>query len=80
MRPGEVQLFRSLARSADIVLLENGAGTDGVVISGQDIKYTDEDGHLPSMTFTWHRASRLSLMKVPVIPRLFDDTFDDTFN
>lgn len=80
LRPGEVQLFRSLARSADIVLLENGAGTDGVVISGQDIKYTDEDGHLPSMTFTWHRASRLSLMKVPVIPRLFDDTFDDTFN
>lgn len=80
LRPGEVQLFRSLARSTEIFLLEDGVATDGVVLSGQDIKYTDDDGHLPSMTFTWHRASRLSKFNVPVIPRLFDDTFDETFN
>lgn len=80
LRPGTVQLFRSLARSTDIVLLEGGTATDGVAIDGQDIKYNDDDGHLPSMTFTWHRTTRLTRFSVPVIPRLFDDTFDNTFN
>ncbi len=79
--PGSVQLFRALARSTEIVLLEDGNTTgDGVVIADQEIKYTNEDGHLPLFTFTWHRASRLSQTKVPIIPRLFDDTFDETFN
>jgi hypothetical protein len=81
LRPGGVQLMRSLARSPEIVLLEDGMATgDGVVVSDQEIKYTDEDGHLPAFTFTWHRASRLPLLRVPKIPRLFDDTFDETFN
>ena len=80
LRPGEVQLFRSLARSTEIMLLEGGVATDGVVISSNEIKYTDDDGHLPSMTFTWHRASRLSRLNVPIIPRLFDETFDSTYN
>lgn len=81
LRPGSVDLFRALARSTEIVLLEDGNATgDGVVITDQDIKYTDEDGHMPAFTFTWHRSSRLSLMKVPKIPKLFDATFDETFN
>lgn len=81
LRPGGVQLMRALARSTEIVLLEDGnVAGDGVVITDEEIKYTDEEGHLPSFTFTWHRASRLSLTKVPRVPRLFDDTFDDTFN
>lgn len=81
LRPGSVQLMRALARSTEVVLLEDGNATgDDVVITDQDVKYTDEDGHLPAFTFTWHRASRRSQLKVPIIPRLFDDTFDDTFN
>ena len=81
LRPGGVQLMRSLARSTEIVLLEDGVPTgDGVVIADQEIKYTDEDGHLPSFTFTWHRAARLPLLRVPQTPRLFDDTFDEKFN
>ncbi len=79
LRPGEVQLFCSLARSTDIVLLEDGAATDPVVISGQEVKYTDDDAHIPSITFTWHRASLRTMMHVPVTPRIFDDTFDETF-
>ena len=79
LRPGEVQLFCSLARSTDIVLLEDGAATDPVVISGQEVKYTDDDAHVPSITFTWHRASLRTMMHVPVTPRIFDDTFDETF-
>lgn len=81
LRPGGVQLMRSLARSTEIALLEDGVATgDGVVISDQEIKYTDEDGHLPAFAFTWHRAARLTLLRVPAMPRLFDDTFDDTYN
>lgn len=81
LRPGSVQLMRSLARSTEVVLLDEGAVTgDGVVIIEQDIKYTDEDGHLPAFNFTWRRASRLPLLAVPTIPRLFDDTFDETYN
>lgn len=81
LRPGSVQLMRALARSTEVVLLEDGNATgDDVVITDQDVKYTDEDGHLPAFTFTWHRASHRSQLKVPIIPRLFDDTFDDTFN
>lgn len=81
LRPGGVQLMRSLARSTEVVLLDDGAVTgDGVVVLEQDIKYTDEDGHLPAFNFTWRRASRLPLLAVPTIPRLFDDTFDETYN
>lgn len=81
LRPGTVQLFRALARSNEIVLLEDGNSTgDAVVITDQELKYTDEDGHLPSFTFTWHYGKRLPLLRVPKIPRLFDDTFDSTFN
>ena len=81
LRPGTVQLFRALARSTEIVLLEDGNSTgDAVVVTDDELKHTDEDGHLPAFTFTWHRAARLSLLKVPKVPRLFDDTFDDTFN
>lgn len=81
LRPGGVQLFRALARSTEIVLLEDGVATNySVVISDQDVKHTDEDSHLPAFTFTWHHASRLPLLQVQRIPRLFDDTFDSTFN
>lgn len=80
LRPGGVQLLRDLSRSREVMLLEDGVATDPVVISGEDVKYTDEDGHLPEFTFSWHRASLRTMLHVPVIPRLFDDTFDETFN
>lgn len=81
LRPGSLQLFRGLARSTEIILLNNGAVTDdAVVISEQDVKYNDDDGHLPAFTFTWHRASMRTMLRVPQTPRLFDDTFDETYN
>lgn len=81
LRPGAVQLFRDLARSYAVMLLEDGVATDSVVISDADVKHTDDDGSLPAFTFSWRRAAHTSAMfDVPVIPRLFDDTFDETFN
>ena len=81
LRPGGVQLHRDLARSREVMLLEDGVTTDGVVITDAELKHTDEDSHLPAFTCTWRRASRMSAMlDIPVVPRLFDDTFDDTFN
>ena len=81
LRPGTVLLFRDLARSYDVMLLEDGVATDPVVVTDADVKHADEDGSLPAFTFSWRRAAHTSaMMNVPVIPRLFDDTFDETFN
>ena len=81
LRPAAVQLFRDLARSHDVMLLVDGVATDPVVISDAEVKHTDDDGSLPAFTFSWRRAAHTSAMfDVPVVPRLFDDTFDDTFN
>lgn len=81
LRPGAVQLFRDLARAYDVMLLDGGVATDPVVISDAEVKHTDDDGSLPAFTFSWRRAAHTSAMfDVPVIPRIFDDTFDETFN
>ena len=81
LRPGEVQLFRDLARAYEVMLLDGGVATDPVVISDAEVKHTDDDGSLPAFTFSWRRAAHTSAMfDVPVIPRIFDDTFDETFN
>ena len=81
LRPSGVQLMRDLARAYDVMLLEDGVATDPVVVTDADVKHTDDDGSLPAFTFSWRRAAHTSaMMKVPVIPRLFDDTFDETFN
>lgn len=81
LRPGGVQLMRDLARAYDVMLLEDGVSTDPVVVTDADVKHTDDDGGLPAFTFSWRRAAHTSAMfNVPVVPRLFDITFDKTFN
>ena len=81
LRPGAVQLFRDLARSRDVVLLEDGVASDPVVVTDADVKHTDDDGSLPAFTFTWRRASRTGLMmNASRVPRIFDETFDESFN
>lgn len=81
LRPGGVQLFRDLARAYEVMMLDGGVATDPVVITDAEVKHTDDDGSLPAFTFSWRRAAHTSAMfDVPVIPRLFDYTFDETFN
>lgn len=81
MRPAGVSLARDLARSREVVMLEDGEGTEAVVITAVEVKHSDEDNAIADMTFTWRRASMLSSRLMPIhIPKLFDKTFDETFN
>ncbi len=81
LRPAGVSLARDLARSSDVVLLDRGVATDAVVITAVDVKHSDEDKAIADMTFTWRRSSLLSAHLVPVrTPKLFDETFDETYN
>lgn len=81
LRPGGVQLFRDLARAYDVLLLDDGVATDAVVVTDADVKHTDEDSHLPAFNCSWYRASKArALMEIPSVPRIFDYTFDETYN
>ena len=81
LRPSGVSLTRDLARSRDVVLLERGVASDEVVVTAVDVKHTSADNDIADMTVTWRRSSLLSARLVPVrTPKLFDETFDETYN
>ena len=81
LRPSGVALLRDLARSRDVVLLVKGVASDMVVVTAVDVKHTTADNDIPDMTVTWRRSSLLSAKLVPVrTPKLFDETFDETYN
>ncbi|MBQ8453286.1 MAG: hypothetical protein IJ539_05845 [Prevotella sp.] len=73
-------LFRS-----ETVLLWVG-GEDGgpgreVVISDSKSEITNEDGHMPAFEFTYTYAQRIhNVMEPTRAGRIFDNTFDHTFN
>lgn len=81
LRPSGVTLTRDLARSRDVVLLERGVASDEVVVTAVEVKHTTADNEIADMTVTWRRSSLLSARLVPVrTPKLFDETFDETYN
>lgn len=81
LRPSGVTLTRDLARSRDVVLLERGVASDEVVVTAVEVKHTTADDDIADMTVTWRRSSLLSARLVPVrTPKLFDETFDETYN
>ena len=81
LRPSGVVLTRDLARSRDVVLLEHGVASDEVVVTAVEVKHTTADSDISDMTVTWRRSSLVSARLVPVrTPKLFDDTFDETYN
>lgn len=81
LRPSGVALTRDLARSRDVVLLEHGVASDEVVVTAVEVKHTNADSDIPDMTVTWRRSSLVSARLVPVrTPKLFDETFDETYN
>lgn len=81
LRPSGVALTRDLARSRDVVLLEHGVAIDEVVVTAVEVKHTTADSDISDMTVTWRRSSLVSARLVPVrTPKLFDDTFDETYN
>lgn len=81
LRPSGVALTRDLSRSRDVVLLERGVASDEVVVTAVEVKHTTADSEISDMTVTWRRSSLVSARLVPVrTPKLFDDTFDETYN
>ena len=81
LRPAGVNLARDLARSTHVRLLQRGNAADPVVVTASEVKHTSADDDLPDFTFTWRRAD-LNSTTLDALrpPRLFDDTFDDTYN
>ena len=46
-----------------------------------EVKHTTADSDISDMTVTWRRSSLVSARLVPVrTPKLFDETFDETYN
>jgi hypothetical protein len=77
-----VRLGMDLARSKSIFLLDStGMANDEIVISDSEIKYTNDDDSMPTFDYTYRRASFVSGMLHTIRPpKLFDKTFDITFN
>ncbi len=81
LRPSGVALGRDLARSIDYFLLERGIATDAVVVTDVEVKHSSADNEIADFTYTWRR-SWLWSAKLQAVrkPKLFDDTFDETYN
>lgn len=81
LRPGMVPVAMDLARAKDVYLL-NADGTAGarLTITDAEVKHTNDDNNLPNFQFTYRRADRRSAMlSVVRPPKVFDDSFDETY-
>ena len=77
-----IRLGKDLARSKSIFLLDSaGMADDEIVITDSEIKYANDDDFMPTFDYTYRRTSFVSTM-LHIIrpPKLFDKTFDITFN
>ena len=81
LRPGMVPVALDLARSLEVYLLgDDGIAGDRITITDVDVKHTNEDNSIPDFSFTYRRADRRSAQLAVVRPpRVFDKTFDETY-
>lgn len=79
---GNLSIAEDLARSKCVFLLDShGEATDKIVFTDSDTKYTNNNDELPAFVFTYRRSRRnSSLVAVVRPPKLFDRTFDRTFD
>lgn len=77
-----LRLGIDLARSRYVFLMDSsGVASDEVVFTDTEIKYVNDDDSLPTFEYTYRRASFVSAMLHTIRPpKLFDKTFDVTFN
>lgn len=75
-------LGKELAISSSVFIMQkDGTATEEIVISDSEIKYANDDDSLPTFIYTYRRSSVVStFVTASRIPRLFDKTFDTTFN
>lgn len=81
LRPGMVPVALDLARAKEIYLLDSdGNAGDRITITEADVKHTNEDDTIPDFAFTYRRSDRRSaLISMNRPPRIFDNTFDQTY-
>ena len=77
-----IVLAKDLARARNIFLMDKlGNATYELVVTDSEIKYTNDDDSLPTMDFTFRRTELVTGFIVPNRPpKLFDITFDNTYN
>ncbi len=82
LRAGMIEVVNDLARSKEIYLLnDDGTAGDEVAITDCDLKASNDYSEVQSASITYRMASRRASMgKVKPRPRLFDATFDETYN
>ena len=75
------ELFRS--REVYVVNIYDGVPTVGkqVVITDSKSEYSNDDASLPRFTFAYQYAQRIhNVLQLPREGRIFDNTYDNTFN
>ena len=81
LRPCGVALGHDLARSKDVFLLEGSTAGAAIVITSVEVKTTGDWDENAAFSFTWRRATRLTaLLEAQRPPKLFDETFDETYD
>lgn len=77
-----ILLGKELAVSPLVYLMEkDGTTADKVVITDSEIKYTNDNDSLPTFDYTFRRSTVVTVfVKAVRPPKLFDRTFDITFN
>ena len=80
LQPSGVALARDLARSIHVLLIEKGVATDAVTITATEVEHSTADDDMPDFSFSWRRADLWSAkLTAARTPKLFDDTFDNTY-
>lgn len=81
LRPSGVVLARDLARSRSVWILKGSDATEEVTITAVDVKHSSADNEIADFTFTWRRSA-LDPNRTYTVrpPKLFDETFDETYN
>lgn len=81
LRPSGVILARDLARSRSVWILKGSDASDEVTITAVDVKHSSADNEIADFTFTWRRSALDPNRSYTVRPpKLFDETFDETYN
>ena len=83
LRPAMVAVATDLARAKDVWLYDVATATEGdaVAITAADIKYTNEDHAIADLALTYRLTRRRTMQgdEVTRALRVFDDTFDSTY-
>ena len=81
LRQGAEDRVMDLVRSREVYLLNSDGSTgEELVVTDCDVKHSNDPSELPDLTVTFRYASTISgRVKVTPKPRVFDNSFDETY-